>query len=115
MPHDPRERAAAGRPWETFEDRVRAHAQKFIGRGEAGPAELMANLFDPNYPMKHELVFMGWPEAVARKIRSAAQSGMFNPFMGEFNFSDLREPDLMRSIRLFGEKAIPALREYEPF
>jgi len=38
-----------------------------------------------------------------------------NVFMGEFNFSDLPEPDLMRSIRLFGEKVIPALRGYEPF
>ena len=36
-------------------------------------------------------------------------------FMGEFNFADLPEPDLMRSIRLFGEKVIPALRDYEPF
>ena len=106
---------AAARPGETFEDRVRAHAQKFIGRGEGGAAELMANLFDPNFLMKHELVFIGSPETVARKIRSAAQSGMFNTFMGEFNFSNLPEPDLMRSIRLFGEKVIPALREYEPF
>jgi hypothetical protein len=45
----------------------------------------------------------------------AAQSGLFNTFMGEFNFSDLPEPDLMRSIRLCGEKVIPALRGYEPF
>ena len=30
--------------------------------------------------------------------------------MGEFNFSDLPERDLMCSIRLFGEKEIPALR-----
>ena len=36
-------------------------------------------------------------------------------FMGEFNFSDLPQNDLMRSIRLFGEKVIPALRGYEPF
>ena len=40
---------------------------------------------------------------------------MFNTIMGEFNFSDLPEPDLVRSIRLFGEKVIPALREFEPF
>ena len=40
---------------------------------------------------------------------------MFNTFLGEFNFSDLPEADLMRSIRLFGEKVIPALRDYEPF
>jgi hypothetical protein len=35
--------------------------------------------------------------------------------MGEFNFADLPEPELMRSIRLFGEQVIPALRAYEPF
>jgi alkanesulfonate monooxygenase SsuD/methylene tetrahydromethanopterin reductase-like flavin-dependent oxidoreductase (luciferase family) len=106
---------AAARPGETFEDRVRAHAQKFIGRGEGGAAELMANLFDPDFLMKHELVFIGSPETVAKKIRATAQEGMFNTIMGEFNFSDLPEPDLMRSIRLFGEKVIPALREFEPF
>jgi alkanesulfonate monooxygenase SsuD/methylene tetrahydromethanopterin reductase-like flavin-dependent oxidoreductase (luciferase family) len=106
---------AAPRPGETFEDRVREHAKKFIGRGEGGAAELMANLFDPDFLMKHELVFIGSPETVAKKIRGAAQSGMFNVFMGEFNFSDLPEADLMRSIRLFGEQVIPALREYEPF
>jgi hypothetical protein len=33
----------------------------------------------------------------------------------KFNFSDLPANDLMRSIRLFGEKVIPALRGYEPF
>jgi hypothetical protein len=37
-------------------------------------------------------------------LGGAAESGVFNTFMGEFNFSDLRESDLMRSIRLFGEK-----------
>ena len=30
-------------------------------------------------------------------------------------FEDLPEPELMRSIRLFGETVIPALRGYEPF
>jgi hypothetical protein len=56
----------------------------------------------------------GSPETVAKKIQAAAESGLFNTFMGEFNFSDLPESDLMRSIRLFGEKVIPALRGYEP-
>ena len=102
-------------PRQTFDDRVRTHAKKFIGRGEPGASEIMANLFDPDYLMQHELVFIGSPETVAKKIHSAAQSGLFNTFMGEFNFSDLPESDLMRSIRLFGEKVIPALRAYEPF
>jgi alkanesulfonate monooxygenase SsuD/methylene tetrahydromethanopterin reductase-like flavin-dependent oxidoreductase (luciferase family) len=55
---------------------------------------------------RHELVLIGSPETVAKKIHAAAESGLFNTFMGEFNFSDLPERDLMRSIRLFGEKVI---------
>ena len=46
---------------------------------------------------------------------SHAEEGFFNTFMGEFNFADLPEAELMRSIRLFGEKVMPALRDYEPF
>ena len=55
-------------PGEKFEDRVRKHASKFIGRGEPGASEIMANLFDPNYLKKNELVFIGSPQTVARKI-----------------------------------------------
>ena len=75
----------------------------------------MQHLFDAEYLLKHELVFIGSPETVAAKIRGAAENGLFNVFMGEFNFADLPEADLMRSIRLFGEKVIPALRGFEPF
>ena len=103
------------KPGETFETRAREHAKKFIGRGEPGASEIMANLFDPDYLLKHDLVFIGSPETVARKIRAAAAAGLFNVFMGEFNFSDLPEADLMRSIRLFGEQVIPELRDFEPF
>jgi alkanesulfonate monooxygenase SsuD/methylene tetrahydromethanopterin reductase-like flavin-dependent oxidoreductase (luciferase family) len=100
---------------QTFEERVRVHAEKFMGRGEPGASEILVNLFDPDYLMKHDLVFIGSVETVTNKIRAAAEAGVFNTFMGEFNFSDLPEEDLMRSIRLFGEKVMPALREYEPF
>jgi alkanesulfonate monooxygenase SsuD/methylene tetrahydromethanopterin reductase-like flavin-dependent oxidoreductase (luciferase family) len=103
------------RPGESFDERVRLHAKKFIGRGEPGASEIMANLFDPDYLIKHDLVFIGSPDTVAAKIRATAESGVFNIFMGEFNFSDLPERDLKRSIRLFGEQVIPALRSYEPF
>ena len=102
-------------PGETFEDRVRKHASKFIGRGEPGASEIMANLFNADYLYKNELVFIDSPQTVARQIATAARDGVFNVFMGEFNFADLPEPDLMRSIRLFGEQVIPALRQYEPF
>ena len=102
-------------PGETFEERVRAHAKKFIARGEPGASEIMANLFDPEYLIKHDLVFIGSAETVASKIHEAANAGVFNTFMGEFNFSDLPEADVARSIRLFGEKVAPALRSLEPF
>ena len=87
----------------------------FVGRGEPGASEIMQHLFDGDYLFKNDLVFIGSPETVTRKLRAAAEAGVFNVFMGEFNFADLPEPDLMRSIRLFGEKVIPALRDYEPF
>ena len=93
----------------------REHAKMFVGRGEPGASEIMQHLFDADYLRKHDLVFIGSPETVAAKIRAAAAAGVFNVFMGEFNFADLPEADLMRSIRLFGEKVIPALRGYEPF
>lgn len=102
-------------PGETFEDRVREHASRFIGRGEPGAAEIMANIFNPDYLLKNDLVIIGSPKTVIEKMRALADEGVFNTFLGEFNFSDLPEADLMRSIRLFGEKVIPALRGYEPF
>jgi alkanesulfonate monooxygenase SsuD/methylene tetrahydromethanopterin reductase-like flavin-dependent oxidoreductase (luciferase family) len=91
------------------------HAKMFVGRGEPGASEIMQNLFNAEYLRKHDLVFIGSPETVAAKIRAAAAEGLFNVVMGEFNFADLPDADLMRSIRLFGEKVIPALRDYEPF
>jgi len=100
---------------ESFEERVAAFAKMFVGRGEPGASEIMANVFDPDYLLKHDLVFIGSPQTVGAKIRAAAKAGVFDTFMGEFNFSDLPEPDLLRSIRLFGEEVIPALRGYEPF
>jgi alkanesulfonate monooxygenase SsuD/methylene tetrahydromethanopterin reductase-like flavin-dependent oxidoreductase (luciferase family) len=103
------------KPGETFDQRARQHMEKFVARGEPGASEIMRNLFDADYLMKNDLVFIGSPETVTRKLRAAAESGMFNVFMGEFNFADLPEEDLMRSIRLFGEQVIPALRDYEPF
>ena len=75
----------------------------------------MSSIFDPDFIMENELVFVGSPETVTKKLRKAAEIGFFNTFMGEFNFADLPEADLMRSIRLFGEKVMPALRDYEPF
>lgn len=106
---------APAKPGESFADRAARHAERFVGRGEDGAAVIMANLFDADYLLENDLVFIGSPDTVTKKLRAAAESGMFNTFLGEFNFSDLPEDDLMRSIRLFGEQVMPALRDFEPF
>ena len=102
-------------PGETFAERAKNHSEFFKGRGEPGASEIMSNLFDPDFILERDLVFIGSPETVTRKLRKAAEEGVFNVFLGEFNFTDLPEADVMRSIRLFGEKVMPALRDYEPF
>jgi hypothetical protein len=40
---------------------------------------------------------------------------LFNTVLGEFNVGDIAEEDLMRSIRLFGTRVLPALRSFEPY
>ena len=75
----------------------------------------MSNIFDPDYIMEHDLVFVGSAGDRDQEAPQGRREGLFNTFMGEFNFADLPEADLMRSIRLFGEKVMPALRDYEPF
>jgi len=62
-----------------------------------------------------EAVSIGSPKIVAKKIHAAAESGLFNTYMGEFNFPDLPESDLTRLIRRFGEKVMSAFRAYESF
>jgi alkanesulfonate monooxygenase SsuD/methylene tetrahydromethanopterin reductase-like flavin-dependent oxidoreductase (luciferase family) len=90
-------------------------AERHEQKGDAEGAAIVRNLLDPEYLLENDLVVIGSPETVAAKLKSWARDGHFNTFMGEFNFGDLAEPDLMRSIRLFGERVIPALRDYEPF
>ncbi len=102
-------------PGKPFEDRIDAFRRQFEARGENPASAMITKIFDPDYILENDLVFVGSPETVAEKLHKASETGLFNTFMGEFNFSDLPEADLMRSIRLFGEKVIPALREYEPY
>ena len=105
----------AAQPGESFESVLARNRQRFQQRGEPGAAEIMTNLFDPDYLLRRELVFIGSPQTVAAQLRRAAATGMFNTFMGEFNFADLPEADLLRSIRLFGTEVMPRLRDFEPF
>jgi alkanesulfonate monooxygenase SsuD/methylene tetrahydromethanopterin reductase-like flavin-dependent oxidoreductase (luciferase family) len=90
-------------------------AERHEQKGDPEGAAIVRNLLDPDYLVENDLVLIGSPETVAAKLKSFAAEGLFNTFMGEFNFGELAEGDLMRSIRLFGERVIPALRDYEPF
>ena len=82
--------------------------------GLLGEAEIARHMYDVEYLLEHDLVFVGSPETVARKIKAAAEEGLFNVFVGEFNMGAMPEEDLMRSIRLFGTEVIPALRDVDP-
>jgi alkanesulfonate monooxygenase SsuD/methylene tetrahydromethanopterin reductase-like flavin-dependent oxidoreductase (luciferase family) len=84
-------------------------------RGDPGAAAIFRHLLDKDYLLENELILIGSPDTVATKLRSWAEEGMFNTFMGEFNFGELAEEDVMRSIRLFGTEVIPQLRDFEPF
>ena len=63
---------------------------------------------------ERSLVFVGSPETVVRKLKAAAEEGIFNVFSGDSNIGRIPEEDLMRSIRLFGTEVIPALRDFDP-
>ena len=63
------------KPGETFEQRVREHSKKFIGRSEPGASDIMANLFDAEYLLKNDLVFVGSPDTVAEKSAPRRKPG----------------------------------------
>lgn len=90
-------------------------AELFEQRGEPGAAEVIRHLLDPDYLLENDLILIGSPDTVAAKLQAYASEGMFNTFFGEFNFGDLAEDDVMRSIRLFGNEVMPRLRDFEPF
>jgi alkanesulfonate monooxygenase SsuD/methylene tetrahydromethanopterin reductase-like flavin-dependent oxidoreductase (luciferase family) len=98
-----------------LQDIQNKHAAFFEARGEPGAAEIVRHLVDPDYLLSHDLILLGSPATVVKKLKAWATSGVFNTFFGEFNFGDLAEEDLMRSIRLFGTEVIPHLRDFEPF
>jgi alkanesulfonate monooxygenase SsuD/methylene tetrahydromethanopterin reductase-like flavin-dependent oxidoreductase (luciferase family) len=90
-------------------------AATFAGRGEHGAAAIAEHLTDPDYLMDNRLVFVGSPARVAADIRQAASDGFFNTMLCEFNFGSMPEEDLMRSIDLFANQVIPALKTFEPY
>jgi alkanesulfonate monooxygenase SsuD/methylene tetrahydromethanopterin reductase-like flavin-dependent oxidoreductase (luciferase family) len=90
-------------------------AANFERRGEHGAAEIARHATDVEYLLARNLVFVGSPSTVARRVRAAATEGLFNTLLGEFNIGALDEADLMRSIRLFATGVLPALRSFSPY
>ncbi len=90
-------------------------AKRRADRGEIKGAEIAYHLPDSDYLIEHNLAFAGSPETVARNIRKAAEEGLINTLLCEFNFGNLPAADLERSIRMFGREVLPALRGFEPF
>lgn len=89
-------------------------AEYFEKRGDPKSAEITLHILDKEYLLENELILIGSPDTVAEKLRRWALEGSFNTFFGEFNFGNLSERDLMRSIRMFGEDVIPQLRDFDP-
>ena len=117
--------ADAGNAYRGFFGRPKNQAELERAQNEAGERHeragdfeggvIIRNILKPEFLLENDLVLIGSPDTVTKKLKAFAAGGHFNTFMGEFNFGELAEPDLMRSIRLFGEEVIPALRDWEPF
>jgi alkanesulfonate monooxygenase SsuD/methylene tetrahydromethanopterin reductase-like flavin-dependent oxidoreductase (luciferase family) len=90
-------------------------ADNHLKRGNPGGAEIALHSIDVEYLTARKLAFVGSPETVVQQIKAAAEEGVFNTVLGEFNFGAMAEDDVMRSIKLFGSEVIPALRGFEPY
>ena len=84
-------------------------------RGELGAAEIARNVTNVEYLLERNLVFVGSPETVVRRVKEAAAEGLFNTLLCEFNLGWMEEEDLMHSMQLFGTQVIPALRTFKPY
>ncbi|HMF50660.1 MAG TPA: LLM class flavin-dependent oxidoreductase, partial [Candidatus Saccharimonadales bacterium] len=90
-------------------------ADNHAKRGDPGGAEIARHAIDLDYLIARNLAFVGSPKTVIEQIKSAASEGVFNTVLGEFNIGAIAEDDLMRSIKLFGNEVIPALRDFQPY
>jgi alkanesulfonate monooxygenase SsuD/methylene tetrahydromethanopterin reductase-like flavin-dependent oxidoreductase (luciferase family) len=90
-------------------------AENHAKRGDPGAAEIARHAIDVEYLRERNLAFIGSPQTVIEQIKAAASEGLFNTVLGEFNIGNIAESDLMRSINLFGNEVLPALRDFEPY
>ena len=67
------------------------NAKRFEARGEPGAAEVARHLLDGAWQLERDLILIGSPDTVARKLKQCATEGLFDTFFGEFNFGNLPE------------------------
>ena len=91
-----------------------AYTQHLGSQSELGRPEIRRHLDDAEFLLEQDLILVGSPQTVARKLKAAAEEGLFNVFGAELNVGTLPEADMMRSIRLFGTEVIPALKNVDP-
>ena len=104
---------APPKPGESFEDRVAAFAKMFVGRGEPGASEIMRNVFNPDYLLKHDLVFIGSPETVAGQNPRRRASGRVQHLHGRIQFrrpAGARSDALDPAVRREGDPGAARLR-----
>ena len=64
-----------------------------------------------DYWLDNNLAYVGSPETVIQRIRESQKLTGFNILGGRFRFGAMSDEMVMNSIRLFGEKVIPAFAE----
>jgi alkanesulfonate monooxygenase SsuD/methylene tetrahydromethanopterin reductase-like flavin-dependent oxidoreductase (luciferase family) len=90
-------------------------ARRYDQVGDEFAAAAIRGLLDPDHLLATDMIVIGSPDTVAKKLKELAVEGLFNTYLGEFNFGNLPEENVMRSIRLFGTEVMPRLRRFEPF
>jgi len=90
-------------------------ARRYDDVGDSFAAAAIRGLLDPDHLLATDMIVVGSPDTVMKKLKALAVEGLFNTYLGEFNFGELPEENVMRSIRLFGTEVLPKLRDFEPF
>ena len=64
-----------------------------------------------DYWLENNLAYVGSPETVIQRIKEVQKLTGINILGGRFRFGAMPDEMVMNSIRLFGEKVIPAFAE----
>ena len=100
-------------PGETFDDRARRYAKMFVGRGEPGASEIMANLFDARLPAETRPRIHRFAGHGDRKNSRRCGSGAVQYVHGRVQFcrpAGSRAVALDPPVRREGDPGAPRLR-----